>query len=651
MPSPYISKSDFKACYDCRTKLYYRKNQYPTSLDENEYMQFLAEGGFMVETVAKAQYPQGHDLVNERDPQRAFAQTQELIGAPANAVIFEAAVLWGKFYARTDMLRREGKVLHLIEIKSSSILIDPEEDDGVSPFVSNGEVRSAWKEYLLDVAFQTRLLRNAFPKFEVKPWLCLVNKAHAVTANETMANFRVVRDARNPNARPEVVYSGDRGQLKDSPLLITLPVSAEVDSLMPEVEAMANTLAALLRANGTMTRVQEPVAGFYKTCRGCEYRFRDGRPIKGHGFAECWGKMAKANPHILELHRVGQIGTSKVPDPVPALLATGRASLLDLREDQLGKPGTWQERRQLQWSHSGPGAKEYLPKILQKELHGHQTDPGWPLHFLDFEACDIALPHHAGLRSYERVAFQFSVHQIDRKGNLTHQEWLNTGRDFPNFAFAQALRVSIGDEGTVYVWSPYEQATLNRVLVQIEEWLERDAKEAVRVAGLRSAAELRKLADWLDRLLGSEDEKGKRHDSPRIRDLHKLALEHYFHPDMGGRTSIKVVLPAIWSHSQALRNHPWFAQYLKLGANGQPIDPYKTLPALPLGDAGDDEESITDGTGAIRVYQDLIFRQEADPKIRANREQLLKQYCELDTAAMVMIWQHWIDTPASRNLI
>ena len=68
MPSPYISKSDFKACFDCRTKLFYRKNGYPTNLDENEYLKFLADGGFMIETVAKAQYPAGVDLVAERDP-------------------------------------------------------------------------------------------------------------------------------------------------------------------------------------------------------------------------------------------------------------------------------------------------------------------------------------------------------------------------------------------------------------------------------------------------------------------------------------------------------------------------------------------------------------------------------------------------------
>ena len=124
MPSPYLSKSDFKACFDCRTKLYYRKSSYPTNLDENEYLRFLADGGFMVETVAKAQYPKGIDLVAERDPQRAFARTKELIASGEDAVVFEAAAIEGKFYARIDILHREGNTLHLIEVKSSSINAD-----------------------------------------------------------------------------------------------------------------------------------------------------------------------------------------------------------------------------------------------------------------------------------------------------------------------------------------------------------------------------------------------------------------------------------------------------------------------------------------------------------------------------------------------
>ena len=190
MPSPYLSKSDFKACCDCRTKLFYRKHRYPTNLDENEYLEFLADGGFMIETVAKAQYPTGVDLVDERDPSRAFARTKDLLNAAPDAVVFEAAAIWGKFYARIDVLRREGNTLHLIEVKSSSINAEDPEDDAESPFLNaKGAVSSKWREYVLDVAFQARLLRKAFPTFRVKPWLCVVNKGHRATAVETMAHL------------------------------------------------------------------------------------------------------------------------------------------------------------------------------------------------------------------------------------------------------------------------------------------------------------------------------------------------------------------------------------------------------------------------------------------------------------------------------
>ena len=641
MPSPYLSKSDFKACCDCRTKLFYRKHSYPTNLDENEYLKFLADGGFMIETVAKAQYPTGVDLVEERDPSRAFARTKDLLNAAPDAVVFEAAAIWGKFYARIDVLRREGNTLHLIEVKSSSIDAGDPEDDAESPFLNTkGAVSSKWREYVLDVAFQARLLRQAFPTFRVKPWLCVVNKGHRATAHETMAHFRVVRDEQNPRARPEVIYSGDLQKLRGTGLLAFRDVTAETDLLADEVATQSEALASLLDGRGGVTRMQEPIAEFYNPCRSCEYRFHDGRPQAGHGFAECWGKLAEASPHILNLHRVGQIGSSTFPDPVPGLLARGRASMLDLTEDELGKAGTRQERRYLQWLHSANGGSEHLPSVLTRTLRGHQTSPGWPLHFLDFEACNVALPYHAGLRPYERVAFQWSCHTVDASDQLAHTEWLNTERDFPNFAFAASLRQHLGEHGTVYVWSPYEQSTLNRVLLQIEEWVQRDAREALRVSGLPNRAARDDLAAWIDRLLGPADAKGKRH-SPRIRDLHQLALAHYFHPAMQGRTSIKVVLPAVWRSSAALRAHPWFAAYLHLDAQGCPLDPYKSLPPLPLGDAEGDEDAITDGTGAIRIYQDLIFRHEADPQFRENRRRLLLQYCELDTAAMVMIWRHW----------
>jgi hypothetical protein len=113
---------------------------------------------------------------------------------------------------------------------------------------------------------------------------------------------------------------------------------------------------------------------------------------------------------------------------------------------------------------------------------------------------------------------------------------------------------------------------------------------------------------------------------------------------MLGRTSIKVVLPAIWKNQDHIRNHPWFADYLIDKGSPGWDDPYKALPPLPIGTQENEteEDLVSDGTGAIRVYQLLLFAAHLTEGVRTNHEKLLLQYCKLDTAAMVMIWRHWV---------
>ncbi|HEX3626341.1 MAG TPA: hypothetical protein VH280_13040 [Verrucomicrobiae bacterium] len=60
--SALLSKSDFKVAQTCPTKLFYKKNRYPSSLDDDEYLELLAEGGFMVEKIAKTLFPDGIEV-------------------------------------------------------------------------------------------------------------------------------------------------------------------------------------------------------------------------------------------------------------------------------------------------------------------------------------------------------------------------------------------------------------------------------------------------------------------------------------------------------------------------------------------------------------------------------------------------------------
>lgn len=134
---------------------------------------------------------------------------------------------------------------------------------------------------------------------------------------------------------------------------------------------------------------------------------------------------------------------------------------------------------------------------------------------------------------------------------------------------------------------------------------------------------------------------------------------------MKGSNSIKSVLPAIIQCSIFLQNkysgscygtpelpslnlkyHTWL---LKDDA-GNWINPYKTLPAVFLGidsDALDnlcleDGEELQDGGAAMMVYAKMQFTEMGDDERRFYHNALLR-YCELDTLAMVMIYEGWKD--------
>ena len=130
-------------------------------------------------------------------------------------------------------------------------------------------------------------------------------------------------------------------------------------------------------------------------------------------------------------------------------------------------------------------------------------------------------------------------------------------------------------------------------------------------------------------------------------DLLKISQAHYAHPLMRGSHSIKKVLDAMWSDAPHLWGDPWFAEYYRRSSDGRVLDPYSTLAKPPLdidlGDTDDsDEEAVTDGVGAMRAYQDMLYGQHKnDLAMRDKMRDSLLRYCGLDTAAMVIIWKHW----------
>lgn len=597
----FLTKNDFIAARSCQTKLYYKKLGYPSLSDDDPYLEFLADGGYMVETMAKLLFPDGREFGHRVDPEGAFEEARPALEA-GNGTFFETTVIHDNLLVRVDILRREGNTLHVIEVKSSSF---DSNVDGPNPFRGKrGGILSNWREYLEDVTFQTVVLHRAFPGFKIVPSLCLVDKAKTATENVTFDKFRLRRFDGSESRKPQVDYIGDVSRLQTEHVLSFLDVTSEVAELEAEVVAAADKLATTLRPNPIL-RINPEIG---QKCKGCEYRLSEeyGRP---NGFRECWGTLAHAKPHVLDIYRVDLLG-GKNRDVVAEMAATGKSHLNDVPDACL--QGTVASRQRLQLDGTR-GDREIISESLPQILASHS----YPLHFIDFECSRIAIPYHIGMHPYELAAFQWSVETVRTAGaQVDHAEWLNTEDVFPNFDFARRLRGQIGDQGTVYIWSHFELDVLRDIRRQMQNSGENDPD----------------LAVWLDRMTDPQN--------PRIVDLYVLAKDHYFQQVMKGSLSIKYVLHAAWERNDTLRGNPPFARYVKFDEHGSLLDPYAALPPLPIGEK---EDVIREGTGAMRLYQEMMFGMaRADAALRQSYRTLLLQYCELDTKAMVFIWMHWL---------
>jgi len=148
----------------------------------------------------------------------------------------------------------------------------------------------------------------------------------------------------------------------------------------------------------------------------------------------------------------------------------------------------------------------YLDKEIKKEL----SKLVYPVHFLDFETFNPALPLYIGTRPYEVIPFQWSDHILDKDGTLHHEEFLHDGIGDPRPAFAKSLVNALGKSGSIVVYSGYEQGRI------------------------------KSLADALPQFSGD-----LLAVLPRIFDLLPQVRKFCYHPEFHGSFSIKDVLPAL----------------------------------------------------------------------------------------------------------
>ena len=607
-----LSKSDFKLARSCDAKLFFRENSYPDNRDINPYLLLLAEGGYMVEALAKAKYRDGVQLEYGRgvvdDHQRTIEQLSR-----DQVTLFEATLLVGRQQARVDILEKKGNTVRLLEVKSKSF-------DGAEHLLSLSEGRAGtlrakrkphnilgpWAEKLEDITFQVLLLEKVLPGVFIKPFLVLIDTSKIAKLDNIPSLFELVsRQSADGTSRLHTArYIGTPEQLVELDLVTEVDVSEEVAMLRDDVEEAAARYES---------RLDEPLPIHSidiergAKCGSCE--FKVGENVEKSGFKECWGPLAEPKPHVLELFSVGTCKAVDRSSLVDWMVRQRKASLFDIPEECLvkadGTIGLNAERqlRQIEYTKRGE-------VFVSSEMRGKIEALREPLYFIDFETSRLALPYHKGMRAYGLVAFQWSCHKVSAHGKRpTHAEWLNKTDVWPNRLFVESLREAIGDSGPVLTWSHFESTTIKQILSEL----------------LRFGHNVPDLEAWMTDVVEN-----------RIVDLHDWARRDFYHPGMRGKTGIKVVLDALWKSDALMREQ--FVAWTGLPADAS-RDPYASLPPVEISGVLQD---VHEGTGAMRAYQEMMYGADKnDPQKKDMWAGLLQRYCELDTLSMVLILEHW----------
>jgi len=135
----------------------------------------------------------------------------------------------------------------------------------------------------------------------------------------------------------------------------------------------------------------------------------------------------------------------------------------------------------------------------------------YPLYFADFESVNPAVPRFPGMRPYDQLPFQWSVHVLREPGaEQEHYEFLATDASDPRREFISSLCAALGESGSILVYSSFESQRLS----ELRGWLPEFGECIMAIQA-------------------------------RLFDLLPVVREHTYHPSYAGSYSIKSVLPAL----------------------------------------------------------------------------------------------------------
>lgn len=649
-----LTKSRFKLGLECPNKLFYtNKKEYANTKKEDPFLEAMAKGGFQVEELARMSYPKGKLLEeNDWEYEKLWLLTQELL-KKENVIIYEAAFLFDGLFIRTDILVKKGNTIELIEVKAKSF--DP--NDEFMFIGKKGKLKSEWKSYLFDVAFQKYVMQQCFPDWKMESFIMMADKSKTASIDGLNQLFRITKTADNRTGVKILANSIDD---LGTPVLGLKNVSDIVQGIEDNMYTYDNGLFFVDAIQEFKKSYQNDAyrnwPTSYSACKHCEFRASEeekDQELKS-GFEACFTKQHQWTEREFKKPKIFDIGGLNYRKGIN-LFQKGKFFMDQLVPEDIGfkeNPDRLSSTEH-QWLQIEKEVQNDDSVFIDTNgLKAEVEKWVFPLHFIDFETSTAALPFHKGRHPYEQIAFQFSHHKFYQNGRIEHaNEYLNsTAGEFPNFEFIRALKKALeNDKGTIFRYANHENSIVNAIYEQLDNSNEADKKELMDFIEDISHSTKESNYDWT----------GKRD----MVDLWVLIKNYYYNPLTKGSNSIKYVLPAILSISNFLQNKyskslqeiqlsskNFSDNHIWLSMKGNTvINPYKMLPPVFENWTEDDIEmaiseieNINDGGAALTAYGKLQYTDMEQVEIDEIRKALLK-YCELDTLAMIMIYEHFIE--------
>jgi hypothetical protein len=644
-----LTKSRFKTALECPNKLFFTsKKEYANNKSDDPFMQALAKGGFQVEELARLHYPEGVFINTENyEYDEAFQLTTKAL-LLENVVIYEAAFQYEGLFIRTDILVKKGNSIKLIEVKAKSF--DP--NDQYLFIGKNGGLVSTWKPYLFDLAFQKYVAKKTFPDFKFEAYLLMADKTKTAGIDGLNQLFRIPNHG---NPRTDIIKRVHSLKEIGDSVLSEIKVDELVDEIIGNkykyydnlnFEEAIDTFKKAYQEN---TYLNWPTK--FGACKGCEFKTTAEQEQQGllSGFKHCFTKQHQWTAAEFSKPNAMQVWGFRGKN----LMEENRLLMEQLTEDDFNiKPVAGRmSTTERQWIQVEKATSNDTSIHVEKEELKQEMDQWvFPLHFIDFETSTVALPFTKGRKPYEQVAFQFSHHRYNEDGTIVHQSQYinNKAGEFPNFIFARALQSAIGnDNGSIFKFATHENSIVNAIIIQLEESQEVDTTELIAFLKTISQSTANQVQTW----------KGNRN----MIDLCQVVKDYYYNPYTKGSNSIKAVLPASLNSSDFLKkkysqpigdinlsSHNFDESHIWIKMEGNTvINPYKNLDPLfenwedsEIEENVSDMENIADGGAALTAYAKLQYV-DMSPRERDEITQGLLKYCELDTLAMVMIYEHF----------